>query len=220
MNKSNRAAQFAFLALGVCILITASIALQRSRSRQLSHLRSVLTQKQSELEDGRAKAKELPALEARYAGLTQQVAILEPNLPTEAYIPTFLAQIQTLAVQTHNRLTLIKPEPKRKMTAASAAPQEDVVSADKKAAPSASAAQAPAPPSLPYDQIGLEVGMEGTYWSALDFLEKLRAFPKMIAVNEMSIKPNRQGSQGAALSPKDPPLEISLKLTAVMAKEK
>jgi len=63
----------------------------------------------------------------------------------------------------------------------------------------------------------IDVELEGTYWSALNFLEKLRAFPKMIAVNELSLKP-KNAQKGAARS--EPLMDIALQFTAVMAKEK
>ncbi len=216
-NRSNRGALIALLAVFACGLIGAGVLLHRTKSGRLESLRQTLGNKQAEVEEVRAKVKEMPKLEGRYEGLHRQVAVLEPALPTEAYIPTFLSQLQTLAGQTNNRLMVIQPKPKRKLPTASAAPEGDVVDKTKTDA-AKPVSPKPKPEAVsPYDEIEIELGLRGTYWTALEFLERLRAFPKMIAVNEISMKPVRTGMEVAGAQPI---LEVGLQLTAVIAKEK
>ncbi|NIQ99911.1 MAG: hypothetical protein GTN78_06870, partial [Gemmatimonadales bacterium] len=43
--------------------------------------------------------------------------------------------------------------------------------------------------ALPYDFRPIELKLEGTYWTMVAFLEQLRQFPKMIAVNDVSFSP-------------------------------
>lgn len=217
MNQSNRAMQFALLALGLCILVAAAIGLQRSKSGQLQELNATLASKQNELVEARLKVKQLPKMEQQYKDLSQQVAILEKVLPTEAYIPTFLNQLQTLAGQTENDVLLIKPEAKRKLRASAANDSE--APASEGGAAATSSAPAAKPTAALYDEMGIQLDLEGTYWSALNFLEKLQAFPKMIAVNEVTMKP-KSGSKSQSGADDDLKLDISLRLTAVMAKEK
>jgi Tfp pilus assembly protein PilO len=215
-NRTNRAALFALIAVFACVLIAAGAGLYHVKSKRLQALKQTLLQKQDQVEEVRAEVKRLPNLEAAYEELHARVSVLEPNLPTEAYIPTFLSQVQTLAGETNNHLTLIKPKPKRKLPAASPAPEKDVVASGKSSSKPAALQGAQEVVESPYDEIGIEVGFDGTYWSALALLERLRAFPKMIAVNDITMKPK---SACTAVS-SQPLLEVTLHLTAVMAKEK
>ncbi|NIM04145.1 MAG: type 4a pilus biogenesis protein PilO [Armatimonadetes bacterium] len=216
INRSNRAALIALIGVFACVLIAAGAGLYQVKSKRLQSLRDSLAEKQGQIEEVRDEIRGLPALEASYEELDYQVSVLEPALPTEAYIPTFLSQIQTLAATSNNRLMLIKPKPKKKLPVAGPAPERDVVS-QHGSGPGASGS--PTPPGemvSPYDEIGIEVGLEGTYWAALEFLQQLKAFPKMIAVNNLSMKPK---SDCQAASSFEPILEVTVHLTAVLAKE-
>jgi len=218
-NRNNRAAFIALLAVFACALIGAGIGLHRVKSSYLRELRHTLISKQTQLKEARERVKQIPELQASYEELSNQVAILEPRLPAEAYIPTFLSQIQALALETDNSLTLIRPRPKRKAPAAAKSAEADVVAegAETSTNQTPAAKKKAEEEKSPYDMLEIDVELEGTYWSALNFLEKLRAFPKMIAVNELSLKP-KNAQKGAARS--EPLMDIALQFTAVMAKEK
>lgn len=217
MNRStNRAALIALLVVFASAILAVGVGVYRTKASHLQDLKQELAGKQRKVEEVRAEVKHMPALEATYQELYRQVAMLEPALPTEAYIPTFLSQIQTLAGETHNRLVLIKPKPKRKLPVSSA-PEGDVVASNRSGGRADSMQPRLKAPESPYDDIGIEVGLDGTYWSALEFLERLRAFPKMIAVNDLVMKPKTTFKTVAATQPL---LEITVHLTAVIAKEK
>lgn len=215
-GKQNRAAIIALLAAVGCILITIGAVIYHAKSKQLRGLKRDLSQVQQKVEEVHTKVKRLPVLETEYEELSHQVAVLEPSLPTEAYIPTFLSQLQTLAGETDNRLTLIKPKPRRNLPVAQA-PEQDVVADDATTAKPAALQPEPEQPVSPYDEIGIEVAFEGSYWTALEFLQELKRFPKMIAVNNLSMKPacSRSAVQGS-----NPLLEVTFQLIAVIPKEK
>jgi len=215
-NRSNRPALIALIAVFACLLIAAGAGLYHAKSKSLESLKNTLARRQAEVEKAKVEVEKLSALEASYEALHQRVSVLEPALPTEAYIPTFLSQIQNLAGESNNRLLLIKPKAKRKLPVASSNPEEDVVSPEKASPKNAALRPKAKEPESPYDEIGIEVGLEGNYWSAIEFLEKLKAFPKMIAVNDLAVKPKSIG-RAAVMQPS---LEITVQLTAVMAKEK
>jgi len=216
-NKQNRAAVIALLAAVGFVLITIGVVVYHAKSKQLRGLQRDLSQVQQKVEEVHTKVKQLPVLETEYQELNHQVAVLEPSLPTEAYIPTFLAQLQTLAGTTNNRLTLIKPKPRRNLPVVQR-PEQDVVADDAQAAKPAALQAEAADPVSPYDEIGIEVAFEGTYWTALEFLGQLRSFPKMIAVNNLSIKPVSNSTGAAQCS--NPLLEVTFQLIAVIPKEK
>jgi len=217
-NRNNRLVRIIIFVVCAVAFIGAGGWLHRAKSGHLQQLKQNLAQKQQQVEEVNAKIGQIGVLEARNEELGRQVAVLEPNLPTEAYIPTFLAQIQNLAQQTDNHLTLIKPLPKRKAgkTAVAAPPADEGEGG--KTSPATTTSNGNEEVALPYDQVDIELGFNGTYLSTLEFLQRLRAFPKMIAVNEISLKPNSNLKELGALS--DPILNITLQLTAVIAKEK
>ncbi len=71
-------------------------------------------------------------------------------------------------------------------------------------------------PELPYDFVPIEMKIEGTYWSALQFLDKLQRFPKMIAVDTVGFS---AGTHSADAAPgAEEKLAVNLTLTAVIAK--
>jgi Tfp pilus assembly protein PilO len=221
-NRNNRLVRIVVYAVCAIAFIGAGVWLHQAKSAHLRALNQTLAQKQAAVEEVNGKIGQIDTLSAENDSLTQQVAVLEPNLPTEAYVPTFLAQIQSLALSTDNHLTLIKPKPKRKAIApAKVAPPTDdtgAVAPSDKAAPAATSTSNSQEAVSPYDEVDIELGFNGTYLSTLEFLQRLRAFPKMVAVNEIALKPTTNLREIGALS--DPVLNVTLQLTAVIAKEK
>ena len=61
-------------------------------------------------------------------------------------------------------------------------------------------------------QLPIEVRLRGRYTTAIAFLEQLRHFPKLIAVNDLGFQPAEQGKQQ-----REPDLMITLDLTAVIS---
>jgi Tfp pilus assembly protein PilO len=209
---------FALLGIAVLCLIGLGGTLYHAKAEQLKQLQQDLTKGQTELEEMRTKVKQLPQLEEQYQVLNARLAVLEPNLPTAAYIPTFLRQIEGLATGTRNQIILIRPKPIVKKTTADKAVKindetGEVVSEDKSSGSAADAKKAEAP-ELPYDFVPIELKVQGTYWTIISFLSELQQFPKMIAVNDISFSPD----QVEAGSGRSPGLTASMELTAVVMK--
>jgi Tfp pilus assembly protein PilO len=210
---------FALLGIAVLCLIGLGGTLYHAKAEQLKQLQQDLTKGQTELEEMRTKVKQLPQLEDHYQDLNARLAVLEPNLPNAAYIPTFLRQIEGLATGTKNQIILIRPKPAVKKTAADKAVKVndetgEVTKEDAPSDSSAAGAQKPEEPELPYDFVPIELKVQGTYWTVISFLSDLQQFPKMIAVNDISFSPN----QADASSGKSPDLTASMELTAVVTK--
>ncbi|MCJ7821724.1 MAG: type 4a pilus biogenesis protein PilO [Armatimonadetes bacterium] len=209
----DRKVVFALLGIAVLCLIGLGGSLYHAKTSELSKLKGQLEAKESQLTEVRAKLTELPQYEAQYGKLQARLSVLEPSLPDSAYIPTFLRQIEGLATGTQNNILMIRPKPAIQRAAAPTTTINDetgeivAIEADGEAA-----AAEPAP--LPYDFVPIELRVEGTYWTAIDFLVELQKFPKMIAVNDVSFTPD-QTKLGAGQSPR---LTATMDLTAVVTK--
>jgi len=208
----DRKVVFALLGIAVLCLIGLGGSLYHAKTSELSKLKGQLEAKESQLTEVRGKLTELPQFEARYAKVQARLSVLEPALPDSAYIPTFLRQIEGLATGTRNNILMIRPKAAvQRTTAAPATTINDetgaIVQAEEKGG-------TPAPAALPYDFVPIELRLEGTYWTAIDFLSELQKFPKMIAVNDISFSPD-QSRLGAGQSPR---LTATMDLTAVVTK--
>ena len=207
----DRKVVFALLGIAVLCLIGLGGSLYHAKTSELSKLKGELEANETQLTEVRGKLTELPQYEARYAKLQTRLSVLEPSLPDSAYIPTFLRQIEGLATGTENRILTIRPKPAIQRTAAPTTTINDetgeIVQIEGKPA-------APEPVALPYDFVPIELRLEGTYWTAIDFLVELQKFPKMIAVNDVSFVPD-QSRLGAGQSPR---LTATMDLTAVVTK--
>jgi len=204
---------FALLGIGILCLIGLGASLYHGKATELKELEGALGQKEAELEEMQSKVTQLPQLEDRYQDLRGRLSVLEPGLPDSAYIPTFLRQIESLASGTRNDILLIRPKPAIKRSAADAAVKiNDETGAIIEDA--GHPAKAASPPPMPYDFVPIELRLQGTYWTVIDFLAELQRFPKMIAVNDISFSPN----QGGLVSGRSPNLTASMELTAVVTK--
>jgi len=204
---------FALLGIGILCLIGLGASLYHGKATELKELEGALGQKEAELEEMQSKVTQLPQLEDRYQDLRGRLSVLEPGLPDSAYIPTFLRQIESLASGTRNDILLIRPKPAIKRSAADSAVKiNDETGAIIKDA--GQPAKAAPPPPMPYDFVPIELRVQGTYWTVIDFLAELQRFPKMIAVNDISFSPN----QGGLVSGRSPNLTASMELTAVVTK--
>ena len=202
---------FALVGIAVLCLIGLGGSLYHAKAGELARLEEQLSAKESELAEVQEKLTELPALEAKYSALQDRLSVLEPALPDSAYIPTFLRQIEGLATGTKNDILMIRPKPPVQGSAGPAVTINDETGAVIHGQPGADAAAAPA---MPYDFIPIELRLEGTYWTVIDFLAELQRFPKMIAVNDVSFSPTQAGVAGR----RSPRLTVTMGLTAVVTK--
>jgi len=208
---------YALLGIAVLCLIGLAGSLYHAKAAELKQLQQTLASKQAEITETKAKLGKLPELEQQYQDLRARLAVLEPGLPTAAYIPTFLRQIEGLATGTSNDIQLIRPKPAVKSSPAKSAvkinDETGEVLREKKGATSAEATETNEP-KLPYDFVPIELRLQGTYWTVINFLSELQQFPKMIAVNDISFTPSQSGPEAG----RSPNLTASMELTAVVTK--
>jgi hypothetical protein len=215
--RPNRYIVFGLLGVvGLC-LIGLGVSVYRAKAMRLKDLRAKLSAKQTELNGLQERIQRQPLLEAEYASLQRRLSVLEPALPESEYIPTFLQQLQKLATDTNNDILMIRPMVKAAVPAAAPSPDEGEGAAASDGANPAPGRgkKAEKPPAVPYDQAAIEVKLMGTYQTMVGFLEELRRFPKMIAVNEVAFSP-QSGPQSPSRNPR---LEGTFELTAVVTKD-
>lgn len=188
-------------------LVAAGWFAHATRRAKLTALQETLQAKRTELNNIEPEIARRAQLEAQYTGLQTRLAILEPALPTYAYVPTLVRQLEWLANETHNKLDGIKPQPSRQK------PQAQKSESESQGKKSGEEAPAVKEPSVPYDSVDIDVELQGTYWSTIKFLESLQKFPKMIAVNEMVIRPSCTPTMAAS-----PDLKVQIAIKAVVTK--
>jgi Tfp pilus assembly protein PilO len=220
MNVSgDRKIVYALFGIAILCLVGLGGSLYHAKAAELKQLRQELDKKQTELKDTKTKVEKLPELEQQYQNLRARLTVLEPTLPNAAYIPTFLRQIEGLAIGTNNDILLIRPKPAIKKTAANSAVKinnetGEVVKEKPGAGSDGAGATEEKPPELPYDFVPIELRVQGTYWTVIGFLSELQRFPKMIAANDVSFSPTQAGKEGE----RSPTLTASMELTAVVTK--
>jgi len=213
---TDRKVVFALLAIAALCLIGLGASLYRAKSGELRALHKQLTEKEGQLERVRQKLTKQPELETKYARLQARLAVLEPALPDSAYMPTFLRQIEHLALATSNSIIGVRPKAKTTESKAAGTQVNEETGEVVKAQPQQGGqteSKASEKSRVPYDCSSIELKVEGTYTTVIGFLKELERFRKMIAVNDISFAP-KTGSE-AERSPK---LTATLDLTAVITK--
>jgi Tfp pilus assembly protein PilO len=214
----------AILVSAMVVLLGLGVFVYRVRAHTLGTLRVELDQKRTRLAGAQARIAKRGQLEKEYAELRTRLAVLEPSLPTYAYVPTFLKQIEALATNTHNAVAGVRPLPKPAAPAPNppAAGEGEGSAANGAAKP---AANSGAPGTQPkdkakpteqmYDRLPIEVSLTGGYWDTARFLHQLATFPKMIAVSDMQFTPTSGARGGITVAPD---LQVKVNLMALIYK--
>jgi hypothetical protein len=197
-------------ALGLVILLSGGIFW--GQRGWLAEATDQLADKQSELQDGRAIAKRREEARSKLEADRSLIANLEPGVSSAAFVPTLLKQLEALATQTQNRVVGVRPQ----IVAQGPSKIEQRRDPDAQAKGEANGSgdkKEKAPVEEPYTRLEIEVNLQGKFASAQRFVDQLMRFPKIVAVDQMSIHPKPAGE-------KDEPglLEIQLKVTAFIMK--
>jgi len=150
--------------------------------------------------------RELPQLEESLNSLRSQLGAVDWELPSPAYIPTFLAQIEQWARQCGVKLTNITPQQQApapaKSTPKAAAEEEAGV---KRGEYREQAKPEEKQPAASYETISLSLQAEGSFTAVQRFIDGFRRFPKALSLSKLDITP--QEREGEA-----PLLRVSLSL--------
>jgi Tfp pilus assembly protein PilO len=206
MKIANRKAAFTALILIAGVMLCLGLLLYQSRATKLRTLGQTRNDRREQLRGLQAKLASRPVLERKYEDLQQRLGVLEPAVATYAYIPTFLRQIEKLAQETSNKVSGVKPLPLIARTPAPAAGQGP--EAGKQAG-----ATAPLAAAKMYDSVPIEFSLTGDYWQTVAFLKGLSKFPKMLAIDDVSLTPAGQPEGLRA-----PELRVKMNLLALIQK--
>lgn len=140
-----------------------------------------------------------------------RLRFLEQGASDAAYVPTLLRQLEGLAVNTNNKVLTVRPEiivqaptrlEQRRDPNAAGKPVELTPEEKKKAAE-------------PYTPLGVEVNLVGSYDSIQEFLQQIQRFPKIIAVQQLNVRPN----VGEVTASGQQQVQAELRLKAFIMKE-
>lgn len=154
-------------------LLRAEVGKQRDVQKQLEDITLKVTQSQEKLNH------------------------LEQGVPVRAYVPTLMAEIESLGKFNGIRVTGVRPMPARFAT-----PPKKATSTDD--------GKEPIEVKKTYDEQLVEVKGIGHYLKVLSFLEQLESFPKIVSVQSVTLVPkNDLNSKGDVSA-----LEIVVELKA------
>ncbi len=171
-----------------------------------------LQEKEKQRDESARIASRLADTEMRYKQDTDRLKFLEASLPSMEYVPTLLKQIEQLCKDTHNEVRSVRPD---------AAPPKPVRAAVRRTDPEAQGSEddkdkpAEKPKPEPYDRLQIQVSLTGGFPEYQDFLQQLTRFPKIVAVDRVSLRPHMDNQH-----PDGPPrLDVDMQLTAFILKD-
>lgn len=172
----------------------------------IGRLKKDIADKNEEIARYSATYREIPQLEETLNSLRSQVKAIEWNLPTYAYIPTFLAQIEQWAHQCGVKLTNISPQQQTPPPTPAKPAQktaEEEVGVKRGELREEVKPKKEEKPSAPYETISLNLQAEGDFYAVNKFIDGFRRFPKALSLAKLDITP--QPREGKA-----PLLRVSL----------
>lgn len=175
-----------------------------------------LKSKEKKVAQSKQIATELEESRLAYFDARSQVRYLESSVSSRDYVPTLLKQMEHLGKSVNLKVLGVRPQEdtqksnQRSATSGAKAAEGNVEDASKKK----DAAAPKVKPAAPYDELKIDLELEGTYMNALNFLYSLTSFPKIIAVNKLEMSPGRDTF--AASSPR---LRVKMTVTAFILKD-
>jgi Tfp pilus assembly protein PilO len=176
-----------------------------------------LAQKQKVVNESKKIALKLEKSRLDYFEACSQVRYLESSVSSRDYVPTLLKQIERLGKSVNLTVAGVRPEQvekkasERSVTSGRKASEGNVEDASRQVSDNNSSRTKKVDP---YDEIKVELDVEGSYMNALNFMYRLTTFPKIIAVNKIEMSPSKES---VVLS--SPRLKIKMTVTAFLLKE-
>lgn len=176
----------------------------------------IVESKENEVLDGQKRERRREEALRNLEADRQRLQFLEQSVSDAAYVPTLLKQLEELATRTDNRVLGVQPE---------AAAPKPVRKVDERRDPDAQAKEGQAgadgeeakEPEEPYTPLVIRVSVIGNYRSVETLVERLTAFPKIVAVEEVQLRPHRPeaGKEETANNQ----LDVDLRVTAFVMKQ-
>ena len=176
----------------------------------------VVEAKENEVLDGqkreRRREEALRTLEAD----RQRLQFLEQSVSDAAYVPTLLKQLEELAVRTDNRVLGVQPEAAAPKPVRKVDQRRDPDAQVKSEEEEAEGGGEKKEPEEPYTPLIIRVSVIGTYRSVETLVERLTAFPKIVAVEEVQLRPHR--AEAGQEETANNLLDVDLRVTAFVMK--
>jgi Tfp pilus assembly protein PilO len=201
----------------VVLIILGTGGVLWAQQQVLTGVRSALKQRQESLQDGQRMARRQEAAREALATDEQRLRFLEASVSNEAYVPTLLKQIEDLAKRTQNSVIGVRPQAASKKPTKLQQRRDPEAQAKAKEGDGDGEGEEKEEKPEPYTPLEIQVNLIGTFKSAQLFIEQLERFPKIIAVEQVELRPhNETGPLAATTSNR---LEVNLKVTAFVMKE-
>ncbi len=174
------------LAISVSLVGTVGVYIRwsgvQSSREEIVHL-------QKETREATAKNKELEASQLKLKEASDKLAHLEQGVPQFAYVSTLLSELEATGKKCGMAVLGVRPQVPK------AAKKGDAKAKSKKA----------------YEELNIEIKGRGSYKSVMKFLESLQSFPKIAAVQLLTLTPKADPNIVGA-----PPLDITVELKAYL----
>jgi Tfp pilus assembly protein PilO len=213
MRLKSTKSTIAVLGVVVALIVAATAGLFWVQRGWLVEATDQLRDKEMELKDGERIARRRDEARQALEADRSLVANLEPGVSNAAYVPTLLKQLETLATATRNKVVGVRPQ------VATQAPSKIQQRRDPNAqAKSGGEAEGDEKEEKeveePYTRLEIEVNLVGRFDTTQRFVDQLMRFPKIVSVDQLTLKPKTGSGKDA------PPglLDVQLKLTAFIMK--
>lgn len=164
MRRGPNPRMIAILAAASILLGGGAIYLQHSAKEEAQAELNVL---QAEVPDEDQLNADLAAVQQSVSQGRQRLAHLESAVPSAAYVPTLLKEIEMLGLASSLEVTGVRPVPIMAAQVDPNAPQE----------------------AKPYQEIEIDLSCKGEYAAVQAMLEGLKKFPKIIGVRTLEMTP-------------------------------
>lgn len=181
-----------FLIAGVAILGSFGLAYWQFNAKGEAEARVARLQQEVPDEQKLNQQREQTALALSEA--QAKLEHLEQGVPTLAYVPTLLRELETLGNQNQIKVTGVRPVPQ----AMSSGNQAETEKQAKKA----------------YTEIEIDITGRGSYGNVMRMVEALQAFPKIVAVRTVSLTPKAEPGANPSAQPAQPSLEATIRIVA------
>jgi hypothetical protein len=187
------------------------------QNKKLGETLAVLKQRQAEMADGAKLARRRDEVRVALEQDRAELLYLENGVSDAAYVPTLLKQLEELAGSTRNRVLGVRPI--ADVRGPTRLEQRRDPNAQEKSGSSSSSKEEKKEVAVPepYTRLGIQVSLVGSFQSTQAFVDRLTRFPKIVAVEELQLRPHHT-------LPQDPEansglLDVEIKLTAFIMKE-
>lgn len=191
MKRSPNPKFYLLMALGTLVAGSVLVSTQASR---LGDKRATVERLRQESQDENQVRERLASSATLLEEARVKLEHLEQNIPSAAYIPTMLQELEK--VGNEQGIKVVGVRPAMRMIAR---PKVDGTAAE--------------PIRKPYDELDIEVKGRGSYEAIENFVKSLQSFPKIVAARMVSVSPHID-----PLNPTEPQLEIAVELRAYLFK--